>query len=128
MSKPYVYKRPAGKHYRVSIKNWNKVFSKRGLWPFIVANVYVNGDTAIIHYNISIIGNIFLIMFSPLIYIINIFVYGFREANTGFMDEIFDKKRGKFGIDAVYKYSDNTHRTLTGGWLKLRMLVGDNTI
>ena len=129
MSKPYVYKRPTGKHYRVSIKNWNKYYGRRGKYPYVESNIYVDGDTAIAQHSISIIGKILLILFSPLIYTVNTLAGGIGETHSSFTDAIFDISRGKFSSDPIYKYTtSNNMVVISSEWLKLRALVGDYTI
>ena len=113
----YKYERPKGKHYKVSIKEWNKVFANRGRWPFVVANVYVDGEVAVIHFNISVFGKIFMLTISPLHYIVGTILYGCKDAHKSFLDVMFDKQRGKFSSDATYKRQEVS-------WTKLMKLIG----
>ena len=113
----YRYERPKGKHYKVSIKEWNKVFANRGRWPFVVANVYVDKDVAITHYNISLFCKIFVLTISPIYYIVGTILSGCDDAHESFLDIIFDKERGGFSSDATYK----SHEV---SWNKLMKLIG----
>lgn len=117
----FKYERPKGSHYKIAINKWNDKFSKRGRYPFVIANVYIDGDTAIVHYNISVFGKGFFLLLSPLYYITHIFMYGFTDAHEAFLSVIFDKKLGKYGVDAVYRKD-------TLQWLKLMSLIGRDKI
>lgn len=122
MRSNYVYERPAGVHYKVSIKEWGKVFAKRGRWPFVVANVYLEESFATVHYNISLYGKVFMWLLSPVHYLIMTFMYGYSDAHKGFLDCVFDKQRGSFSSDVIYKYRGKGKSSES--WNKLMKLVG----
>lgn len=113
----YKYKRPDGEKHVVSIRKWNRIFAKRGNWPFVKAEVYIEGDRAIIHYVISFYGKALLWSASPLFYLALTIMHGLPEAHKGFMDAAFDKSRGRFSSDEIYKRHGDQ-------WNKLLDLLG----
>lgn len=115
----YVYKRPDGKLHKVSIKKWNQTFARRGRWPFVVAEVYLQEDSATIHYCVSIWGKLLFWALSPLYYVIVPFIVGFSEAHRGFKSTVFDKHRGAFSSDFIRRESSND------GWERLMRLIGE---
>lgn len=119
----YEYKRPEGKLYRVSIKEWNKVFGCRGRWPFVVSNIYLNEDKAIAHHNISLFGKIFMWTLSPLFFVTIPFLYGFPDALKDFKSVVFDKEKGSFGSDDFHKMR---HGLESQQWIKLMKLIGED--
>ena len=117
----YTYEIPEGELHKVSIKKWNKVFANRGRWPFVVANVYLQEYSAVVHYNISLFGKVFFWTVSPLYFIIMPFLCGFPEAYKGFKEIVFDKKLGQFSSDRFYKIRNNQE---SEQWVKLMKLLG----
>ena len=117
----YKYRRPEGKLHKVSIKKWNKVFANKGRWPFVIANVYLQDDSAVVHYNISLFGKFFFWTISPLYFIIMTFLCGFPEAYKGFKGLVFDKELGQFRSDDFYKIRNMKE---SEQWVKLMMLLG----
>lgn len=120
----YEYKRPEGKLYRVSIKEWNKVFANRGRWPFVVSNIYLNEDRAIARHNISLFGKVFMWTVSPLFFTTIPFLYGFPDALKGFKSVVFDKEKGSFGSDGFHKIR---HGLESQQWIKLMKLIGEES-
>ena len=116
MKSKYVYKEPDGKKYTVSIRKWNKVFSKGGVWPLVRAEVFVREDEAECQYVVSAIGKIVVLLGLPIFYLIGTFSAGFREAHEGILDILFNKSRGAFSSDLCKK----------GGrdWEKLMEIIG----
>jgi len=112
----YVYKKPEGKYYKISIREWNKEFANRGRWPFVVVNAYIKEESGIVHYNISIWGRAVMILLLPIIYLVGSLCYGFPETHRDFKRTLFDKKYGSFSSDQIYKRKD-------GQWRKLQKLI-----
>lgn len=114
--KEYVYKKPDGVHYKISIREWNKEFANRGRWPFVVVNAYIKADCGVVHYNLSVCGRITMILLSPLIYLAGSLCYGLPETHRDFKRTLFDKKYGSFSSDQIYKRED-------GQWQRLKKLI-----
>lgn len=119
----YEYKRPDGKPYKVSIKKWNKVFANRGRWPFVVANVYLQEDSGVVHYNVSLFGKVFFWTLSPLYFIIMPFLCGFPDAYREFKGLVFDKELGQFSSDGFYRIRNDQE---SQQWVKLMKLIGED--
>lgn len=99
----YVYVKPKGVLHKVSIRKWNKQFSKRGMWPFVVAEVYLQADCAEVHYVNSKIGFVTMLALSPLLLIIGTLLCGIKETLYDLKRALFQKKHGAFGSDMVYR-------------------------
>lgn len=99
----YVYIKPKGVLHKVSIRKWNKQFNKRGMWPFVVAEVYLQSDCAKVHYVTSKIGVVTMLMLSPLLLIIGTLQCGINETLHDLKRALFQKKCGAFGSDMVYR-------------------------
>lgn len=112
----YVYVKPKGVLHKVSIRKWNKQFSKRGLWPFVVAEVYLQSDCAKVHYVNSKIGFVTVLMLSPLLLIIGTLQCGIKETLYELKRALFQKKCGAFGSDMVYRRQEKS-------WNKLMELL-----
>lgn len=112
----YKYEAPEGEKYRVSIRKWNKVFPKRGTWPFTSVTVYVNGGVARIEFTASIVTKILLIVLAPIFFAYAIFICGAKQAYKEYFDILLDKSRGKFISDAAY-------RKHTESWRKIMKLI-----
>lgn len=113
----YVYTRPAGEKHIISIREWNKSFSKRGRWPFIGAEVYVSESDATVQYLVSPIGKATLLALSPLILLAGCVNVGLKETTLTLYGELFQKRTGSFSSDMVY-------RSHPESWNKLMKLVG----
>jgi hypothetical protein len=116
----YTYEIPEGELHKVSIKRWNKVFANRGRWPFVIANVYLQEYSAVVHYNISLFGKVFFWTVSPLYFIIMPFLCGFPDAYKWFKGIVFDKELGQFGSDCFYRIHS---RKESKQWVKLMKLL-----
>ena len=112
----YVYVKPKGVLHKVSIRKWNKQFSKRGLWPFVVAEVYLQEDCAEVQFVNSLLGKMVLIALLPLLFIYSVFLVGVKETLHDLKRLIFLKKYGAFSSDMVY-------RKHTESWDKLMELL-----
>lgn len=99
----YVYVKPKGVLHKVSIRKWNKQFRKEGLWPFVVAEVYLQDDCAEVHYVNSKIGLVTVLMLSPLLLIIGTLQCGIKETLHDLKRTVFLKKYGTFSSDIVYR-------------------------
>ena len=82
------------KVYKVSILKWNKEFGKRGRWPFIVSYVHLDGDKAIVHHKLGIIGRIIVFLMSPLLYIYGVFAEGHKESVRMLSGLLFQDNHG----------------------------------
>lgn len=99
----YVYVKPEGVLHKVSIRKWNKQFSKRGMWPLAVAEVYLQADCAEVHYVTSKIGVVTMLILFPLLLIIGTLQCGIKETLHDLKRALFQKKCGAFGSDMVYR-------------------------
>lgn len=115
----YKYKRPNGALHKVSICKWNKTFTNRGRWPFIVAEVYLEEDSATVQYVISGVGKATVILLAPILYVWYTMLEGFPRTNEGIKQVLFQKKYGAFSIDRVYKSANNE------SWDKLMEVISD---
>ena len=113
MKKPYQYKRPAGTRYIVNVNKWNKVFAKRGGWPFITCHVFVDHDRGIaeIHFYDTWAGKITLGILFPVL----VLVGGFKAAIEAVKDCWFQKSRGTFSADTAVSGRED--------WIKLMKLI-----
>lgn len=114
----YKYKRPEGVLHKVSIRRWNKTSTNRGRWPFIVAEVYLEEDSATVQYVISGVGKATVILLAPILYVWFTILEGFPETNEGIKQVLFQKKYGAFSIDRVYKNVNNESWDKLMGLLK----------
>jgi len=113
----YEYKRPEGDKYKVSIREWNKVFPKRGTWPFVSVTVYVSGLTeATIEFTTSKTTKSLLVVLAPIFYLYGILVCGLSQAHKEYLDALFDRRRGAFSSDMAYNRD-------TESWRKLMKLI-----
>lgn len=119
----YEYKRPEGKLYKVSIREWNKIFANRGRWPFVVANIYLQENSAVVHYNVSLFGKVSFWTLSPLYFMIMPFLCGFPDAYKESKGLVFDKELGQFSSDDFYKIRNNKE---SQQWIKLMKLIGED--
>lgn len=119
----YKYERPEGTLYKVSIKEWNKVFANRGRWPFVVSNIYLEKDKATAHHNISLFGKVFFWILSPLYFIIMPFLCGFPDAYKEFKGLVFNKELGQFSSDGFYRIRNDQE---SQQWIKLMKLIGED--
>jgi len=115
----YEYKRPKGKLHRVSIREWDKAFSKRGRWPFVVAEVYLEDDSATVQYVATTTGKVTLILLLPLIMLYCCVECGIKEGWDEYKKSLFDKKYGRFSSDRLYKNRKGSD------WDKLMDLIGE---
>jgi len=113
----YTYKQPEGDKYKVSMRDWNKIFEKRGSWPLMGAEVYVNSKRAIIQYVPTITGKVAFALCLPVLYLYGIFHQGVPETNSDVKDVFFCKSRGSFSSDRVWKGSSGD------GWQRLNKLI-----
>src|SRR5690554_3503638 len=113
----YKYKRPNGTLHKVSIRKWNKTFANRGRWPFIVAEVYLEDDSATVQFVIGKVGKISAWLLTPMFYIYGTLAQGFPETHGEVKRVLFDKEYGAFSSDRVYKNANNK------GWDKLMSLL-----
>lgn len=114
----YVYKEPKGVKHKVSMRKWSKTFSKRGRWPFIVAEVYLGESRATVQYVTSVWGKMFIVLASPVLYSVGTVMEGLPETHNALKRAFNDKKYGAFGSDVVYKDRGNQ-------WDKLKNLLED---
>ena len=114
MKRPYKFQRPAGTRYTVNVNEWNKVFGKRGRWPFITCHVFVDHSkgTAEIHFYYTWVGKLVMGILFPVI----VLVEGFGEATKIVKDCWFQKDLGAFSADEAVSGSE--------GWGKLMKLIG----
>lgn len=120
MSK-YVYERPKGVLIKVCVKEWNKVFANRGRWPFVTANVYLQGDEATVEFLPSKVGIVAFTLSLPILYIVGILEQGMGDTNRDIKGVYFAKKVGSFSSEKVYKVRGNKH---SSEWDKLLTLLG----
>jgi hypothetical protein len=114
MKSNYIYKRPEGALYKVSIRKWNKSFVvNRGRWPFILAEVYLSENKATVHYVPSKIGLLLFTLLAPFIYITGLFIEGHKGAVDAIKDVYFCKSRGAFTTDKIYKSSRYWYKLLS---------------
>lgn len=99
----YVYIKPKGVLLKVSISKWNKQFNKRGMWPFVVAEVYLQSDCAEVHYVTSKIGVVTMLILFPLLLIIGTLQCGIKETLHDLKRVLLQKKYGAFSSDMVYR-------------------------
>ena len=102
-SSNYQYKRPKGIKYNLSIKAYNSRFAKRGRYPFTSVEVYVEEDQAKIFFRPSLVGKGTILLISPFMYPLLIIKYGYEETHTAFKDVFFDKQRGAFTEERIYR-------------------------
>lgn len=114
----YKYKRPNGTLHKVSICKWNKTFTNRGRWPFIVAEVYLEEDSATVQFVVSKTGKAIVILLAPILYVWLTMLVGFPRTNEGIKQVLFQKKYGAFSIDRVYKSANNESWDKLMGLLK----------
>ena len=112
----YVYVKPEGVLHKVSIRKWNKQFSKRGRWPFVVVEVYLQEDCAVVHYVTSKIGRTTMWTLSPLLLVIGTLQCGVKETLHDLKRALFQKKSGAFRSDMVYRFQEQS-------WDKLMELL-----
>ena len=110
----YKYERPEGKLHKVSVREWNKVFGSRGIWPFIYVEIYVDGDTVISHYLYTIWAKLCITALYPILTICE----GYRNANKKVYRAWKEKKTGSFSSDTLYR----RHRD---SWEKMERLIGE---
>lgn len=115
----YKYKVPEGSKHKISIRKWNKVFGKRGRWPFITCEVYLQDEIAHCHFVVSKFGKLFLLTAAPLYYIIGTLLEGASEAHRSYKRDLFDKEYGAFSSDVIFKGRGRS-------WDKLMELVWEN--
>lgn len=99
----YVYVKPDGVLHKVSMRKWNKQFSKRGRYPFVVAEVYLQDGCAEVHYVASKIGIVTILVLSPLLLIIGTLQCGIKETLYDLKTALLQKKYGAFSSDTVYR-------------------------
>ena len=118
----YKYERPKGSYYRISQKDWNKVFAKRGRWPLTQVDCYIDYEKrrATVQYVISPVGKILMFTLFWVYYPVTTFLWGYKEAHKGFTDTIFCKQKGAFSSDKVYKVRN---KQVSLQWLKLMKLI-----
>lgn len=106
----YKYKRPIGNFYRVSYKKWNKLYAKRGQWPFGQVHLYVSDDYAVAQHVISPVGYLAYALTFLAVLPYHILRYGFMSAVNGHWQELNYKRYGNFSEDYFYrsKKSDST--------------------
>lgn len=125
-NKKFKYNRPKGRHHKVSMREHDKYFASRGRHYLTEVNVYIEPHQATMHYNISLLGKILFILTLPIIYPICLLVYGLKsvkEINSDYLDLIFDKQRGKYGTDVVYKSRGGAG--MSESWMKLCKMIGE---
>ena len=121
MKTNYVYKRPKGKLYKVSIRKWNKVFNNRGTWPFVIAEVYLDGETASVQFVIGKVGYMLLILLLPILFVQGVLAVGVSETVDDIKSALFQRKYGSFSSDMLYKQRHKLH------WNKLMEMIGEDT-
>ena len=115
-SMKYKYVKPEGVLHKVSIRKWNKQFGKRGRYPFVVAEVYLQEDCATVHYVASSVGMLVMWLLSPLLLIIGTLECGIKESLHDLKSGLFQKKCGGFSSDMVYRKHEDS-------WNKLMELL-----
>lgn len=115
----FEYFRPSGAHHKVSIRDWNSKFARRGKYPFVVVNVYLGRDTAVVHFNVSVLTKILMWLLCVPFYIVFSFLSGVKETHECFCDVVFDKSRGSFSVESFQRKDIRS-------WLKLMSLIGRN--
>ena len=113
MIKPYKFQRPDGTRYVVNVNEWNKVFGKRGRWPFVTCHVFVDHSegTAKIHFYHTWVAKLVVGSLFPVL----VLVGGFGEATKAVKDCWLQKARGSFSADEAFFGS--------GDWRKLMTLI-----
>lgn len=111
--KDYTYEKPSGSEYKISLKEWNKVFGNRGRPCFVYVVAYVDGDTIITHYYYRLLAKIVITLLYPLIVVTD----GYKDAGRQVKRSWFDKATGDFS-------SDITYRRHTDSWGKMEKLIG----
>ncbi len=113
----YKYERPDGELHKVSLRKWHRVFARRGMWPLVVAYVYVGTDKAVVHYKLGIIGRMAVVILAPVLYLIGLFAEGHRESVRQIQRVLFQGRCGAFTSDVVYND--------TSGWDRLMEFLED---
>lgn len=114
MKRLYKFQRPAGTRYIVNVNEWNRVFGKRGRWPFITCHVFVDHSMGIakIHFYDTWVTKILGGILFPVI----VLMVGFGAAAEAVKSSWFQKARGAFSADEAFSGS--------GDWSKLMKLIG----
>ena len=116
MDNKYQYVIPEGTKYKISVREWSKMFGTRGRWPFVVCEAYVVEDRAVVHHVLSMWGLLFFIIMLPLVYLFGTVQQGFKETHRDYKRAIFDKKYGAFSSDVINAYRGTQ-------WAKLSKLI-----
>lgn len=104
----------SGKVYRVSLRDWNKTFVKRGRWPFNTVYVEVYETKAVVKYIASRHGKFIMWALSPLFYLVFSFIYGLNDVHDSFKEYVFDSPEAPIGgQDTVVKGSKDWDRLMT---------------
>lgn len=113
MKKLYKFQRPAGTRYIVNVNEWNKVFGKRGRWPFVTCHVFVDHGRgiAVIHFYQTWVAKIVMGILFPVI----VLMVGFKSAAEAVKSCWFQKDRGAFSADTAVSGRED--------WDKLMKLI-----
>lgn len=113
MKRTYKFQRPAGTRYIVNVNKWNKVFAKRGGWPFITCHVFVDHTEgkAEIHFYETWVAKVVVGTLFPVFVMLG----GFRKAVEVVKSCWFQKTRGAFSADYAVAGRDD--------WDKLMKLI-----
>jgi hypothetical protein len=89
--------------HKVSISKWNKEFARRGHPVIERAEVYLTYDTATINFVITPTGKLVFCLYMLIAFIPAVLMYGLPIVYEETLDILFQKSRGRFGVEAVYK-------------------------
>lgn len=109
----YKYKRPRGDVYRVSMREWNKVFGNRGSSLFMYVEVYVDNDLIISRYFCNTLAKVYVTLLYPVLVVCE----GYKDAGETLRRYLFQKRLGSFSSDFTYRRHEEA-------WSKIEKLVG----
>ena len=106
---------PKGTRYNVSIREWNKIFAKRGKFLLARVIVFVDDKGATSIYAPTLLTKTICILLSPILAQAYFFTGQFDKFKKEMLDVFFPLQRGAYGCDYTSRNSE--------GWEKLAKLI-----
>lgn len=102
-SSNYFYRKPEGKKYSLSVRDYNRNFAKRGRFLLTKIEVFTDEKQAVLMFRPSLLAKFIYLLTLPVLYPILSFIHGYREINSNYKDIFFDKSRGSYQEERFYR-------------------------